>query len=56
VTTVSPADTHTPVTMAKVTAVELLRQLRAEANWVAGIAARLPDAVNTVTRPHRRRS
>ena len=50
-TTPSPADTDTPVTMAKVTGAELLRQLRAEADRVAGIADRLRDAVETVTDP-----
>jgi colicin import membrane protein len=39
------------MTMAKVTGAELLRQLRAEADRVAAIAARLRDAVDTVTDP-----
>src|SRR5580698_3942641 len=50
-TTASPADTDTPVTMAKVTGAELLRLLRAEADRVAGIADRLRDAVETMTDP-----
>ena len=50
-TTASPADTDTPVTMARVTGAELLRLLRAEADRVADIAARLREAVETVTDP-----
>jgi len=50
-TTASPADTDTPVTMARLTGAELLRQLRAEADRVADIADRLRDAVDTVTDP-----
>ena len=50
-TTASPADTDTPVTMAKVTGAELLRLLRAEADRVADIADRLRDAVETVADP-----
>ena len=46
-----PADTDSPVTMAKVTGAELLRLLRAEADRMAGIAARLVEAVDTVTDP-----
>jgi len=45
------ADTDTPVTMARVTGAELLRLLRAEADRVADIAARLLEAVETVTDP-----
>jgi hypothetical protein len=37
-TTPSPADTDTPVTMAKVAGAELLRRLRTEADRIAGIA------------------
>jgi colicin import membrane protein len=47
----SPADTDNPVTMARVTGVELLRLLRAEADRVAGIADRIREAVETVTDP-----
>src|SRR6266699_5677681 len=50
-TTASPADTDTPVMMAKVTGAELLRLLRAEADRVAGVADRLIEAVATVTDP-----
>jgi colicin import membrane protein len=50
-TTVSPADTGNPVTMARVTGAELLRMLRAEADRVSGIADRLREAVETVTDP-----
>jgi colicin import membrane protein len=50
-TTTSPADTDSPVTMAKVTAAELLRALHAEADRVSGIADRLRQAVETVTDP-----
>ena len=50
-TAASPADTDTPVTMAKVTGAELLRLLRAEADRVADIADRLREAVDTVTDP-----
>jgi colicin import membrane protein len=50
-TTVSPADTSNPVTMARVTGAELLRMLRAEADRVSGIADRLREAVETVTDP-----
>src|SRR5580692_3543652 len=50
-TAASPADTDTPVTMAKVTGAELLRLLRAEADRVAGIADRLREAVDTMTDP-----
>ena len=50
-TMASPADTDTPVTMAKVTGAELLRLLRAEADRVADIADRLREAVETVTDP-----
>jgi hypothetical protein len=49
--TTSPADTDTPGTMARVTGAELLRLLRAEADRVADIAARLRGAVATVTDP-----
>ena len=49
--TTSPADTDSPVTMAKVTGVELLRALRAEADRISGIANRLREAVETVTDP-----
>ena len=47
----SPAGTDSPVTMAKVTAAELLRALRAEADRVSGIADRLREAVETLTDP-----
>ena len=47
----SPADSDTPVTMARVTGAELLRLLRAEANRVSDIAARLREAVETATDP-----
>jgi hypothetical protein len=47
----SPADTDSPVTMARVTGVDLLRALRAEADRVSGIADRLRQAVETVTDP-----
>src|SRR6266545_3952124 len=40
-TVTSDAETEQPVTMARVTGAELLRSLRAEADRVAGIAARL---------------
>jgi colicin import membrane protein len=50
-TAASPADTDTPVTMARVTGAELLRLLRAEADRVADIAARLREAVETATDP-----
>jgi hypothetical protein len=49
--TASPADTDTPVTMARVTGAELLRLLHAEADRVADIAARLREAVETATDP-----
>jgi colicin import membrane protein len=49
--TTSPADTDSPVTMAKVTGAELLRALRTEADRVSGIADRLRQAVETVTDP-----
>src|ERR1035441_7182930 len=45
----SLADTDTPVTMARVTGAELLRLLRAEADPVSEIAARLREAVETAT-------
>jgi colicin import membrane protein len=47
----SPADTDSPVTMAKVTGAELLRAVRAEADSVSGIADRLRQAVETVADP-----
>ena len=47
----SPADTDTPVTMAKVTGAELLRLLRGEADRISGIAGRLVEAIETVTDP-----
>lgn len=47
----SPAGTDTPVTMTRVTGAELLRLLRAEADRVSDIAARLREAVETVTDP-----
>src|ERR1019366_4847471 len=50
-TTISPADTGNPVTMARVTGAELLRALRVEADRVSGIADRLREAVETVTDP-----
>src|SRR6266536_206725 len=50
-TTVSAAETGSPVTMAKVTGAELLRSLRGEADRLSGIADRLRDAVATVTDP-----
>src|ERR1039458_7824275 len=50
-TTISPADTGNPVTMARVTGAELLRALRVEADRVSGIADRLREAVETVTAP-----
>jgi len=50
-TTTSPADTDSPLTIAKVTGAELLRALRAEADRVSGIADRLRQAVETVTDP-----
>jgi colicin import membrane protein len=50
-TTTSPADTDSPITMAKATGAELLRALRAEADRVAGIADRLRQAVETLTDP-----
>lgn len=50
-TTVSAIDADTPVTMARVTGAELLRQLRAEADRVAGIVGRLREAVETVRDP-----
>src|ERR1039458_1318768 len=50
-TAASPADTDAPVTMARVTGAELLRLLRAEADRVSDIAARLREAVETVTDP-----
>src|SRR5579863_83282 len=43
--------TEQPVTMARVTGAELLRQLRTEADRVAGIADRLREAVTTVADP-----
>src|ERR1017187_7197269 len=49
--TTSPADTATPVTMARVTGAELLRQLRTETDRVAGIAGRLREAIDIVTDP-----
>jgi colicin import membrane protein len=49
--TASPADTDSPVTMAKVTGAELLRALRAEADRDVGIADRLRQAVETLTDP-----
>ena len=50
-TATDPADTDSPVTMAKVTAAELLRALRAEADRVSGIADRLRQVVETATDP-----
>ena len=50
-TTAIPVDTSNPVTMARVTGAELLRQLRAEADRVSGIADRLIEAVETMTDP-----
>jgi len=47
--TAGPADT--PVTMARVTGAELLRLLHAEADRISDIAARLRQAVETVTDP-----
>jgi hypothetical protein len=47
----SPADTDSPVTIAKLTGAELLRALRIEADRVSGIADRLRQAVETVTDP-----
>jgi colicin import membrane protein len=47
----SPADSDTPLTMAKVTGAELLRALRTEADWLSGIANRLREAIETVTDP-----
>jgi chromosome segregation ATPase len=49
--TAGPADTDTPVTMARVTGAELLRLLRVEADRVSDIATRLRQAVETVTDP-----
>jgi colicin import membrane protein len=49
--TTSPADSDSPVTMAKVTGAELLRALRAEADRVSAIADRLRQAVETLTDP-----
>ena len=50
-TATGAADADNPVTMARVTAAELLRSLRAEADRVAGIADRLREAGATVTDP-----
>ena len=47
--TTSVADIDNPVAMARVTGAELLRQLRAEADRVAGIADWLREAADTVT-------
>lgn len=47
----SLADADTPVTMARVTGAELLRQLRSEAERISGITARLVEAIATVTDP-----
>src|SRR5260370_4969373 len=49
--TTTTADTDKPVTMARLTGAELLRSLRAEADRVAGIAAQLREAVQTLTDP-----
>jgi colicin import membrane protein len=49
--TTSPADSDSPVTMAKVTGAELLRALGAEADRVSSIADRLRQAVETLTDP-----
>src|ERR1700691_1842993 len=49
--TASLADADSPVTLAKVTGAELLRQLRIEADRVADITGRLREAVDTVTDP-----
>ena len=45
------ADTSKPVTMARLTGVELLRSLRAEADRVAGIASQIRETVETLTDP-----
>src|SRR5437764_15026962 len=49
--TTTAADTDRPVTHARVTGVELLRLLRAEADRVEGIAGQLKDAITTLTDP-----
>ena len=49
--TTGPGDTDTPVTMARVTGAELLRQLRTETDRVAGIADRLREAIDIATDP-----
>src|SRR5215469_7783213 len=49
--TASTADTDRPVSMARLTGAELLRSLRAEADRVAGIAAQLREAIETLTDP-----
>src|SRR5260370_22337627 len=50
-TTTSDADTDQPVTMARVTGAELLRQMRELAGTLAGTAERLTGAVATLGDP-----
>src|ERR1700730_3082378 len=49
--TTSDADTDQPVTMARITGAELLRQMRELAGTLAGTADRLTGAVATMTNP-----
>jgi colicin import membrane protein len=50
-TTISPAEDGSPLTTAKMTGVELLRSLRAEADRITAIGAGLRDRIDTLTDP-----
>jgi len=50
-TTISPAEDASPLTTAKMTGVELLRSLRAEADRITALGAGLRDRIDTLTDP-----